>query len=265
MFGQIDAHKNPDLLAHWGTDPATLPAIISLPHSAEAKTVSELKRFQADLATTTPKDIRAFSQLLLVPAKVQTLKSGGMQTFMGDIQPNTPFGPKFLMFLKPAADGSVAVPDMVKALALEFGYPGGITFAVASSRERDLARQFNVTRVPSVFTMGQQEDQPGMPAEMQNQIRVAANAFQGNLIYAELHMFCEHTMRNYQHQKLQWLARAQTQPKKPPASSSSSSSSGSKKPTGTGAPPGKAQKRPPPQPEEDDEAVDLDAQPHDEL
>lgn len=266
-FGQIDVEKHPELATHWGIDTNTLPAIYSLPHTAESKQISSLKRFDADLTTATPKDVRAFAQKLLEPAKILTVTGQGMQQFMGDIQPNTPFGPKFLMFLKPAADGTVAVPDMVKALALEFGTSGGITFGVASSRERDLARQFNVTRVPSVFTMGQQEDQPGMPAEMQNQIRVAANQFAGNLVYGELQMFCEQTLRNYQHQKLQWLARAQAPPKRPSSSSSSSSSgsSGTKKSKGTGAPPGKAQKRPPPPPEEDDGPVDLDAAQHDEL
>jgi len=209
-FGTADVQANPALLEKYGVALEELPVIRSIAHDAASKAQpSSGKAFPAaELPTADAKAIRTFALDLLAPGKVLVLQGQeGMQSFMGaDILPDTPFPPKLILFVKPGADGAVVVPDMLRALALEFA-PRGMTVGVASSRERDLARQFQVTKIPAAFTMMQSPDAAGA----QNQVAVAAAPFQGPLTYQHLHQFCEQTMRNYEQQKRDWAARATKQ------------------------------------------------------
>lgn len=250
MFGSIDVSlgKDADLAKYWGVDPSTLPVVISVGHRVADKTSSSVKKFEGDLGTATARDLRAFSQTLLAEAKVMVVNAKSMQEFMGQMEPNLPFSPKFLLFVKPASDGTVVVPDMVKSLALEFG-SNEFAFGIASSRERDLARQFSVTKIPAAFVMGQDPNNGGVEG---NQIRVTASPFGGNIVYSELQQFCQQIKRVYDQQKLEWIIRA-AQQQQPSKGGKQKSTSGGKKPA--------SRKH-----EHDEhEHVDLDEHAHDEL
>jgi len=218
VYGVVDISKYPSLGAEKFGDVATstaLPAIVSLPHGVDSKqdVIGNVQRYDGDMSVI--RDVKSWSQRLLDDAPVMLVNATSMQQFMGNLEPDLPFSPKFIAFLKPSGgeDGNtLVIPDMIKSLALEFGSTakgkgsGGMTFGVASSRDHAFARQFQVAKIPSIYVMAQQPDPPG--TEPSNQIRVGATQYGGALTYGALHSFCDQTLRNYEQQKSEWRARA---------------------------------------------------------
>jgi hypothetical protein len=220
QFGRIDVGSSDPALQSivqlygvTAAEVAAAPVIKALAHSKKAKEEpsATLSYDTSTAGALEAKALRAWALELLAPAKVLSpITPQSMQTFMGDIAPNSPFPPKLMLFVKPAEDGSVAVPDMVKALSLEFG-PQGVTFGVASSRETSVARQFQVKRIPSAYLMHQADLPAGAPGTEKDgppPMSVSATYFDGPLTYPNLHAFVEQNVRTYLSQKRTWAERA---------------------------------------------------------
>jgi len=188
-------------------------AIFSLAAGKKAKSEPSAARTYAieGAESLEPKALRSWVLELLQGAPVLSpITAQSMQQFMGDLEPNSPFPPKLMFFLKPTGEGEgeLVVPDLAKALALEYT-PRGVTVGVASSREKDVARQFGVKKIPSVYLMHQAPaDMPGLSEEQRRQVAVQATAYEGPITFPHLRAFLERKVREFHAQKQDWAEKA---------------------------------------------------------
>lgn len=89
------------------------------------------------------------------------------------------------------------MPDFLRAVALE--YPS-LKFAVVASSEKALARQFQVAKIPSVYSLAQQ----GTAMSGNNQVSVGAAVYPGGLNYAELSAWCAKMSQDHEKLTEQW-------------------------------------------------------------